>query len=177
MSDVESISTPPVQAPTATGLLGMLAERRAQIGKEQVLEVWVPRWTDPKVLMRFKPSDLEFVKKGIAQVERVDKESPNDARKRAEAELNSNADILINSCIEVVAMIDGQEYGMGPQGRHTRFDSDLGLSLGLPENGTARAVVRELFVTDADLLMVAKKLGEWSGYRENAVEESIAGES
>ena len=159
-----------------TGVLGMLAQRRNEIANAQVLTLEVPRWTSPKLLIRFKPVDHAVLKRSASIQERAVKD--NDSAKQAQVEIDTNADILINACIEIVAVMpNGDEVGVGPDGRRTRFDADMAIALGMPENSTARAVCKSTFITGGDLLLAAKMLGEWSGYRIGAVEEAIAGES
>jgi hypothetical protein len=175
MSD-ENVMTPTIPTPDGgKGMFGFLEQRRREIVDAQVLTLEVPRWTDPKLLIRFAPVDHEILKRGAELQERVKKEG--DVAKISSTEINTNADILINACIEIVMQTnDGKELGVGVDGRHTKFDQDMAISLGMPESSTARAVCKEIFITSGDLLLASKKLGEWSGYREGAVEEAIKGE-
>jgi len=170
MSDIEQTT------PDGTGVFGMLEQRRKEIVDAQVLTLEVPRWTSPKLLVRFGPVDHKILKRGAAIQERANKDG--NAEKISEVEINTNADILINACIEIVALLpNGEEVGVGPDGKHTRFDPDLAMSLGMPESSTAQMVCKAIFITSGDLLLASKKLGEWSGYREGSVEEAIKGES
>lgn len=161
---------------TQSGVLGMLEQRRNEIANKQVLALEVPRWTSPKLVVRYGPVDHTILKRGANILERAVKDG--DVVKQANTEIDTNADILINSCIEIVAVLpNGEEIGVGPNGKRTRFDQDMAISLGMPESSTSRAVCKFLYITSGDILLTAKKLGEWSGYRENAVEEAITGES
>ena len=171
MSDVSA--TPVTEAP---GIFGLLEKRRAQIENEQVLAVEVPRWNNPKLVIKFKPVPHESLKRGAIATERAMKDG--DAKKLAEVELNTNAALLVEACISITAILgDGTECGMGVDGALTRFDADLAIALGMPESSTHIAVCRNLFIADGDLLLTSKKLGEWSGYRTDSIEEAIVGES
>ena len=176
MSDTDAVSTAtsmPVQAHT-TGLMGLLADRRQAIINEQILTLEVPRWTSPQLKIEFKPIDHAILKRGAMAQERIAKD---DVKKQADAEVDTNADILINSCVRIIAVLsDGTETGLGPNGAYTRFDADVAASLGMPESSNARAVCKAIFITTADLLLTAKALGERTGYREGAIEEALVGE-
>lgn len=175
MSDITVNETPEMPvAPPRNGLMGVLARRRDQIIDEQILTLEVPRWTEPKLKIEFAPVDHAVLKRGSLAQERAQKE---DVKKRTEAEINTNADILVNACIRIIAVMpDGSEIGLGANGDFTRFDIDAAIALGMPESSNARSVCIAFFITTADLLLTAKMLGEWSGYREGAVEEAITGE-
>jgi len=171
MSDINEVPQTP-----GKGVFGFLEQRRREIVDAQVLTLEVPRWTSPKLLIRFGPVDHTILKRGAQIQERVNKDG-SSAEKISSTEIDTNADILINACIEIVAVLpNGEEVGVGPEGKHTRFDPDLAISLGLPEGVGSRALCKEIFITSGDLLLASKKLGEWSGYREGAVEEAIKGE-
>jgi hypothetical protein len=164
----------PTQPP---GVLGVLGSRRQQIIDSQHLTLEVPRWADPKLKIEFMPIHHSIMKRGALEQERAAKNS-TDAGKQSNAELDTNADILINACVRIIAILaDGSEMGLGVNGAYTRFDSDTAVSLGLPSGTPARQVCRSLFITDADLLGMAKRVGEWTGYRVQTGEEELAGES
>ncbi len=171
----ESLPSAPPEL-TPTGVIGMLAQRRQEIVNEQVLSYPISRWTSPRLVAHFRPIEHKFLKRGAETQERVNKD--HDADRSAATELDTNADVLINACIDIVAVLpDGTEVGVGPNGRKTQFDMDMAIALGMPENAGTRAVCKAVFITDGDLLAAAKRLGEWSGYREQSVDESLVGES
>lgn len=169
---------PPISAPEPIdrpGILGDLAARRQEILTAQVWTHWVPRWEEPRVKIRCRPVEHQFLKKAALLQERGSKSQ--DPKKTAETELDTNADILINACIEIVAVLpDGQETGLGPNGARTRFDQDAAVSLGMPPEVGSRAVCRALFIADGDMLAAARALGEWSGYREEDTDQDLEGE-
>lgn len=154
-------------------ILARIAERREEIVNNLHLDLPVPRWTDPEIVVRYRPVEHAVVRSKEAELEKA---KPN---KRPALEVDLNADLLIRYCVGVAARIDGQEYSLGPdpKGDLTRFDPDLAAALRLPEDSSAREVVRSLFVTDGDLLSAARALVEWSGYQEAQADEALEGES
>lgn len=154
-------------------ILASLKERRQQVIEEQVLTLPVPRWTNPEIVVRYRPVEHSYIR---AAQDRLAK-APKD--RRYEMEVDGNADILIRGCIEVVAVIDGEEYSLRPDDPHgepTVFDSDLASNLGLDDRTTARQVVRALFVTQGDILSAAQSLIQWSGYKETEADATLQGE-
>lgn len=175
--DVTALETPPFLSATPhTGILGVLANRRQQIIDEQVLRLRVPRWESPKIEIEYKPVPHAILRRGANEQEQRTKNT-TDAGKQASTEVDTNADILINGCIRIIAVLDdGSEMGLGIDGAYGRFDRDAALSLGMPENAPTRSICRELFITDADLLRTARKVSQWSGYTTDDVDEALEGE-
>lgn len=185
MSD-ENVSPPPVSEfspatppPVRTGIMGLLADSRQKIMDAQVLRLEVPRWGPPhsvRVAVEYKPVPHAILRRGANEQERRTKDS-NNAEKQASTEVDTNADILINGCLKIIAILeDGEEMGFGIDGTYTRFDRDLAFSLGIPESSTARQVCRELFITEADLLRTARQVSKWSGYTDEDIDETLEGE-
>ena len=162
---------------TKRSVLGSLKERRQEVLEAQVLDLPVPRWTDPVIVVRYKPVEHGFIRRAQDAVNNAPK------REKYETELNGNADILIRGCVAVVAVVDGQEYSLregDSDGEPTVFDEDLALNLGVEGAGgkrpTAREVVRALFITQGDILSAAQGVVEFSGYRETEADSAISGE-
>lgn len=154
-----------------TGVLAQLGERREQIARAQVLTVPVPRWVDPELKIRFHPVPHPILRRGQREMERL-VEREKDSARLARKELDINADILINACQEIVAVVDGVERTVADG-----FTPELAVSLGLPAEAGARATCGKLFITEADMLATARQLSDWSGYRDNSSDEELAGES
>lgn len=153
--------------------LGNLKDRRQAIVKETTLKLQVPRWHDPEIWVEYDPADHKEIRAGQRRLERV------KGKERSEAEINSNADLLINNCLRVYAILEGREFSLrpgDPQGEFTVFDSDLAENLGIEEGATARRVCRELFITDGDLAGHATSLIRWSGFRVTETDEEFEGE-
>jgi hypothetical protein len=152
------------------GILGDLAKRRQQIVEEELFEKWVPRWQDPRIKLVFDPVPHTALKKAAMIQEQNRKE--RDPDRRALLELNTNADLLITAVREIsVHPIDGSDGGSV-----SHFGPSLATALGMPDTARARDVCRAIFITDADLLTMARELSEWTGYREDDANEVIAGE-
>lgn len=157
----------------ALSILDQLHARREEIRESDHLDLPVPRWTDPEIIIRYKPVEHAVIRAAGARLEKAPR------RDQYELEVSMNADVLIRGCVAVIARLDGREYSLrpgDPEGPFTAFDQDLARNLGLDEAATAREVVRTLFITDGDVLSHAQSLGEFSGYREAQADEGIAGE-
>ena len=158
-------------------ILSSLKERRQQVVEEQVKRLPVPRWSDPTIVVIYKPVEHQFIRQAQSRVEKSGKD------KKAEAEVEANADILIRGCVAVVGVIDGKDYSLrlgDEYGEPTKFDQDLADNLGVEGVGgrppPARHVVRSLFVTDGDILSAATEVISFSGYREAEADSTILGE-
>lgn len=154
-------------------ILGQLKARRDEILEGEHLDLQVPRWADPEIVVRYKPLAHDVIRRAQAAVEKAPKQ------RRSQAEVDGNCDLLIRACTAVIARIDGQDYSLRPEdpkGEPTLFDEDLAANLGLEEGATARQVVKALFITDGDILSHAQSLVKWSGYRETSAEEELEGE-
>lgn len=154
-------------------VLGQLKTRREEIRTGQHLDLPIPRWDDPELIVRYRPLEHSVIRRAQDQVDKAPKQ------KRYEVELNGNCDLLIRACEGVIARLDGQDYSLrpgDPKGEPTTFDADLASNLGLEEGATARQVVRDLFITDGDILSHTQALIEWSGYRETEADEQLEGE-
>lgn len=158
---------------SSTSILGDLRARHEAITAEQVLELPVPRWHDPEIVVRYRPATAEAIAKATRIAERA--KGPG----RTQAEINVNVDVLIEACVGVFAVLEGKKYSLAPgspDGDLTRFDADLAENLGLDGNATARQVVRTLFITDGDIISHARRLGEWSGWALTTADEDFQGE-
>jgi len=163
---------PPAVTPTGQGSpLASLRARREALQEKLYLDLKVPRWDDdggPAIYVRYNPSSPAFLGKTIEKAKKQ-KPRPDDWM------VNANADALIQSCVGVFAIEDGTSPEKAtreqmislkdgePTGDWTRFDHELGFSLGVEGVQSARAVVRKLYLTEGDLLAAANKLVEWSG--------------
>lgn len=173
----ERVGSDEVARGAAPSILSSLKERRQQVLEQQVLRLPVPRWDDPVIVVMYKPVEHGFIKAAQTRVEKA------GADKKADVELEANADILIRGCTGVVAVVDGTEYSLRPGdegGEPTVFDKDLAENLGVEGVGgkpaTARQVVRSLFITDGDILSAANELIKFSGYRETEADAALVGE-
>lgn len=172
--DLET-TTRPTTDPTSK--LGNLKARRQEVVAKQFLEKRVPRWTDPYIWVSYKPVEHALIRAGYT---RIDNAPPS---KKAQVELEANMDLLIRACVAVYATFepteDAQRWSLRPDdptGPPTRFDPDLAANLGLDEHATARAVVKDLFIVDGDLLAHGRALSEFSGYREKEADDETLGE-
>lgn len=154
-------------------ILGQLRDRRESIRASQTLDLQVPRWDDPEIIVQYQPLEHEVIRRAQTALEKAPK------GKRGQAEVDGNVDLLVRACVAVVARIDEQEYSLrpgDPKGEPTTFDPDLAQNLGMHEGATARQVVKYLFITDGDIISAAQELIRWSGYRETEADEHIVGE-
>jgi len=154
-------------------ILSNMKERRQQVLAAQELPLPVPRWTDPVIVVKYKPLPHELIRSSQTRLDAAPK------AKRAAMEVDLNADLLIKGCTAVVAVIDDREYSLrsgDPEGEPTLFDADLAENLGLDDSAKARDVVRALFITEPDIISAAQSLITWSGYKETEADDSLRGE-
>jgi hypothetical protein len=156
-------------APT-NSLLGQLAARRQEIEEAQVLDLAVPRWSDPEIHVLYRPVEFHELRP-IFKAFQKNNDDP-------EGILNNNAAVLAKACVGVYALLDGKRYSLNPDdpsGELTKFDADLGRNLGIAED-RAVSICRALFITDFDLLNHARELADWSGETAEKAVEEIKGE-
>lgn len=165
---------PAVETPAAApdSPLGSLRERRAKMVEDLWTDIRVPRWGDndggPKLYVRFKPASPS---EHAARFEKLQKQ----AKKPADWAVDANAQVLVSCCVGIYA-VEGEPPADGeddrpklslrdgdPHGPWTKFDPDLGNSLGLDAHAGAVSVCRALYFTEADITSTANRLMEWSG--------------
>lgn len=178
MSEIEErVGSDEAQGESSLSVLSSLKERRQQVLEEQVLRLPIPRWDNPAITVKYKPVEHSFIRQAQNRVEKANKD------RKADTEVEANADILIRGCVGVIAIVDGKEYSLRPgdeNGEPTLFDQDLAENLGMESIGgkppTARKVLQNLFITDGDILSAATELIRFSGYREAEADSTILGE-
>jgi len=135
-----------------------LKDRRKKILDELFIDIQVPRWDEPEIFVRFKPvSALKL----NASIERRRKRGGDDWS------LLANADVLVDSCIGVYAVMSSdkeQHLSLrpgAPKSPWTKFDSDLADALGADVDNAADTCIA-LYLTEGDLIETANKLFRWS---------------
>lgn len=168
--------------PTPT-LRRSLKDRRAKAVGELFLDRPVPR-LEPQVWVRFKPI-------GSARIEAINKAAAKS--KDPDKNVVGNARALAESCIGLFEKIDGELRSLDPDDDRAvqipddpkatlppipddwpRFDESLARLLGVPFI-TATNIVRELYLTDGDIVSEAGELTVWSGYAGHEIDEEFAG--
>ena len=151
-----------------TPLIGLL-KRREQIVRELFTDIKVPRWNAPEIYIRFKPVSAMKLNSTIA---RRSKEKGTDWSYLA------NADMLVDSCVGIYAVVDGNEENKlslrldAPNSAWTKFDPDLAAALGV-EVVRAVDVCQALFLTEGDLIETANKLFRWSNIANDEADETF----
>lgn len=159
----------PVTAADPTSPLASLRARRAEIVDDLYLDIKVPRWEDPEIYVRFKP--VSTVKLNAA-IDRRRKQKTDDWSFLA------NADMLVDSCIGVYAVLNGdttQKLSLAPgdhKGTWTKFDPSLAAALGVDAN-RAIDVCQALYLTEGDLIDTANKLFRWSNVSDEEADETF----
>lgn len=162
--------------------LAALRERRARLLDKLYVDLRVPRWGDhgdgPRIYVRYtaaQPSEFG---------DRIEK-AQRRANKPKDWAVIENAQMLVSCCQGVwawegeddppdrppaddadAARVRARQLSLrdgDPHGAWTRFDPDLAYSLGLEENCGAIAVVRALYLTEADITTTANAVLRWSG--------------
>lgn len=160
-----------------------LKNRQKKLRSNLFLDIVVPRWDDEendtdgynlKIVGRYKPLDAAQFQ---ASLDKRQKQSDQ----RPDWMLLANADALVNSCIGIYAVINGEidkKFSLRPgdqDGKWTRFDADLArmLEMPIPESQTAVAVCKNLYQTDGDLSDAAARLVEWSARENEKIQEDF----
>jgi len=149
--------------------LAALRDRRAQIVNDLYTDIKVPRWDEPELYVRFKPVSAVKLNKAIERRRKVGGEDWS---------LLANADMLIEACIGVYAVVDGDTDNKlslkvnDAKGSWTKFDSDLSEAIGL-DAVRATDVVLGVYLTEGDLIDTANKLFKWSGIAGDDADESF----
>lgn len=181
MSDSTTVavtSTPPVQATPAipadapkapSFALKSLAAKREALKEGLYLDLQVPRWNDPEIFVRFGPIDVTLTETVVEKRRKS---------KVPEWSILANADILAQACVGIYACLEGDQetkYSLrvgDENGSWTKFDPDMATALGSVLQG-ASDVVRALYLTDGDLLEAARQVTDWSGIKNEQVDEDF----
>lgn len=154
--------------PEETLLIG-LKKRRAQIVNEMFTDIKVPRWESPEIYVRFKPVSATKLN---ATIERRRKMKGDDWSFLA------NADMLVDSCIGIYAVMDGDtdnklSLRLGdPKGEWTKFDTDLAEALGVEVTRAVDACT-SLYLTEGDLIDTSNRLFKWSNISSDEADETF----
>lgn len=166
--------TPTSRPPApANSILGRIAARREELLKEQVTVLPIPRWDDPEIFVRYHLVSHEEIRACLSAIEKA------KGKEKGKVELLANCDVLIKACDGVFVKEGDKEFSFDPDGPNeplTRFDDRLALALDMDEHSTARQVVRKLFLAEGDILTTAGTVMEFCGYKQDAIEEAMAGE-
>lgn len=148
-------------------ILASLRERRDAAKKRLFKDLAVPR-LDPPVYVRFKPVTSH-------RLTAANKQSAKSGDR--DADVIANAGVLVDACVGIFEVVDGEEVSLDPsdrEGEWPKFDKQLAALLGVPA-GKASAVVRELYVTDGDIISTVNELALWSGFAQEQLERDPAG--
>jgi len=121
------------------------------------------------LFIRFKPISATKLN---ATIEKRRKQKSDDWSYLA------NADMLIDSCVGIYAVVDGDHDKKmslrlnDSNGSWTKFDPDLAAALGI-ESVRATDTVNGLFLTEGDMIDVANKLFRWSNIANNEADETF----
>lgn len=147
-----------------TSPLSSLAELRKKVADKQRLKLEVPRWFEAggvHVFITYQPASDSVIQKVMKFA----------GRKSDDASLQANYQFHVDTALEIsFEFEDGQVKvykGFGDE----QLSEDLGV-----ENASARNNAAALFITDGDVLALASKVGDWSGYRNQAIDEESLGE-
>lgn len=149
--------------------LAALRARREQLVNELYIDIKVPRWDEPELYVRFKPVSAVRLNSAI---ERRRKQKGDDWS------ILANADMLIDCCLGVYAVMNGDTEEKlslregNPHGSWTKIDKDLANALGIEAERASDACMG-LFFTEGDLIDVANKLFKWSGIAGDEADEDF----
>lgn len=156
----------------ATPLLS-LKKRREQIVNNLYIDIRVPRWETPELYLRFRPVSATKLTKTIEKYQ-----SRAKVDKSADWSFLANAEMLLEACVGLYAVIDGDKDNKlslrpnDPHGPWTRFDEDLADALGV-DASRATDVVVATFFAEGDLIETANRLFRWSNIANNEADETF----
>lgn len=159
VEEVQTNSTP----------LLVLKARREQIVNDLYIDLKVPRWDEPEIFVRFKPVSATKLN---ATIDRRRKSKHDDWSFLA------NADMLVDSCIGVYAVLNGntdEKLSLrlnDANGEWTKFDPDLADALGVVANRAVDACIA-LYLTEGDLIDTANRLFKWSNIANEEADETF----
>jgi hypothetical protein len=148
-----------------------LKNRRTEIVNDLFVDIKVPRWESPEIYVRFKPVSNTRLN---ATINRYQK----DAKNGQDWSFLANAQMLIDSCVGIYAIVDGNEDVKlslregDPYGKWTKFDTDLAAALGIQANRATDSVIG-LYLTEGDLIDTANKLFRWSNIANGEADETF----
>lgn len=144
--------------------LAGLRASRDKARQKLTTDLRVPR-LEPEVYVRYKPIPLgriNAVNTALGKSKATDKE------------VSANAAILADVCVGVFT-VDEDGEPVGDPSEWPRFDQDLAEILGVPKLNRGSAIVRELYLTDGDIVATVRKLSEWSGFAHDQLEREAEG--
>jgi hypothetical protein len=184
-SPPEAAPEPEVELPVRTPRLSLRLQRQ-EILDNLYLDLKVPRWTTVddegkrEIYVRYAPIQSALVEQSIRR-------RSGEEYRQNEASLLVHADLLVNHCRGVFAVMDDdfdRKYTLAldeegntlpyPTEEWTRFDRGLARALGMAEFqwGVATDICRALYVTDGDLIDASNELSGWSSAKnERAAED------
>jgi len=154
----ESNGAPGLASEETESLIGQLREQRKKIGSKKHVDLPVPGYEMPELVVRYKRLDWDEVKK-IAQTA--------EESRHPQAELMGQIDLIIRSTDQILIRHDGKvaplssafpEIGEEPVGWDKRLLQALAPEL---EVKTARGVVRAIFSNDLAITDLHLDLWRW----------------
>lgn len=172
---------PDAEAAGPSSPLALLKGKRAELEKKLHLDLAVPRWDEVlgrRLWVRYRPADPTVFANSVEKRERehaadVKKGGPGDRQRLVRA----NADMLVAACIAVYDLPLDEEPGDDLTGldQCPTFSSPE-LSEAVGASASAVDTCRKVYATDADLMIAADSLLEWSGERsKKAHDDFLAG--
>jgi hypothetical protein len=141
-----------------------LLERRNTIKSEQELPLRVPRWSDPTIIVTYRPVTREELQALYDAVERAQE------RDRGEVAFDGRIKLLAKCCKGVLLRFeDGSEQSF------SNFGGGLATLFEL-EGSSALDVAREVFIADGDVLNHYDRLTTFSASADQKLDEVFKGE-
>jgi hypothetical protein len=146
----------------AGSMLEGLRARRDELAQEQVRDLAVPRWENPKAALKIKPIDHDLIKRQLGRIEKA------KAGARAAVEVSANAAIIATATTAVV-LGEGDGEAVVPL-------ADLAEPLGLSSDATGAEIIQAFMLTDGDVISCAGAVMKHSGYAQRDLDDELAGE-
>jgi hypothetical protein len=161
----------------ATSRLASLRTKRAETLAALHIDLYVPRYSQPELVVRYGPLDPDLLN---AAMERRKKRKTSTPGGSEEWLTLAYADALIDSCRGVYGEMDGQRFSLLSDlndDPHTcGFDADLGKLIAADDEvppTRAVDVVKMLYFTKSEIIGALTRLSEWSGVEMPDAEEAF----
>jgi hypothetical protein len=172
---------PPTTVAGPQSPLELLRGKRPALDKTLFKDLCAPRWgdvLDRNLWIRYGPSDPAFFAEAMKKREEGHLKAVKAGKHGDPAwMIKANADLLVNSCVAIFDLALEEEPPAELVGEYPTFGSpELAEALGAQPGNAVRTVLK-VYGTDADILIVAQQLLEWSGQASQEGDKSFLANS
>ena len=138
---------------------------------ERIGDLRIPGWDRPSLVLRIQPLDHPTIRRIRARIPTV----RGKVERIAEAEVQANAALVAAATVGVMVGSGGPEVPL-TEGVIWDLAADLAEQKGMNEPQGPTDVIRTLAFRDGDILAMATRVGEHSGYAREEIDAEAEGE-